>query len=140
MNDSSVTASISVVAEDWSERRHATGKKTRSVQKERCVSVTLEQNDVLSTIHLEGAIDIVSAGELKALLLEALGSGRPVRAVLEGTTGLDVTAMQLLWAARQTARASEVGFAIGGQAQERISAALAAAGLEDFMAEVVANE
>ena len=104
------------------------------------MSVTLEQNDVLSTIHLEGAIDIVSAGELKALLLEALGSGRPVRAVLEGTTGLDVTAMQLLWAARQTARASEVGFAIGGQAQERISAALAAAGLEDFMAEVVANE
>ena len=81
-----------------------------------------------------------SAGELKALLLKALESGRPVRVALEGTTGLDVTAMQLLYAARRAAKASGVSFAYQGQAPERISAALAHAGLEKFVADVEANE
>ena len=40
--------------------------------------VTLEQNDGMSTIRLEGPIDIASAGELKALLIEALQTGNKV--------------------------------------------------------------
>lgn len=100
--------------------------------------VTLEQNDGLSTIHLEGAIDIASAGELKAVLLEALGSGKPVRAVLEGTTGMDVTAFQLLWAVCQVANASSVKFAFDGHAQW--VSALADAGLDNFFTEVAANK
>jgi anti-anti-sigma factor len=96
------------------------------------VGISLEQSEESSTIRLEGAIDIALAGELKALLLEALHSGREVRLPLGGVTDLDVTAMQLLWAARREAKASGVGFAFEGQAQERVSAALAEAGLEKF--------
>jgi hypothetical protein len=49
---------------------------------------------------------------------------------------LDVTVMQLLWAARRMAEASDVKFAIQGQAQERVTAALALAGMEKFAAAV----
>jgi len=102
--------------------------------------VTLEQNDGMSTIRLEGPIDIASARELKALLIEALQTGRAVRVALEETADLDVTAMQLLYAARRAAKASGVTIEFQGQARERISAALANAGLEKFVADVEANQ
>jgi hypothetical protein len=79
--------------------------------------VTLEQDGALSRIRLEGAIDI---GCAQVLLADA--------------TDLDVTAVELLWAARREARASTVGFAFEGQAPEPVSVALAEAGFERFAA------
>ncbi|HEX4007924.1 MAG TPA: hypothetical protein VHX60_17250 [Acidobacteriaceae bacterium] len=55
---------------------------------------------------LEGAVDIGCAGELKAALAEAVGSGAVAHIVAESVTALDVTAIQLLWAAE---RASQPG-------------------------------
>jgi anti-anti-sigma regulatory factor len=104
------------------------------------VTVTLEKNDEMSTIRLEGAIEIASAGELKALLIEALESGRAVRVAVEETADLDVTAMQLLYATRRAAKASGVTFEFQGQAPKRILAALAHAGLEKFVTDVEANQ
>lgn len=98
------------------------------------MGVALEQGEESSTIRLEGAIDIALAGELRAALLAALTSGGELRVSLGGATDLDVTAMQLLWAARRMADASDVRFAFEGQAQERVTAALAAAGLEKIAA------
>ena len=65
-------------------------------------------NETQSLIGLEGAIDIASAAELKKLLLEGLNSGREVRVSLAGATDLDVTAVQLLWAAEREASRSGV--------------------------------
>ncbi len=96
--------------------------------------VTLEQNEEVSTIRLEGAVGIDSAGELKALLLRALEPGREVRITLQGATDLDVTAVELLWAARREANAASVAFAFEGQAPKPVSAALAEAGFENFAA------
>jgi translation initiation factor 1 (eIF-1/SUI1) len=48
--------------------------------------------------------------------------------------------MQLLYAARRAAKASGVTIEFQGQARERISAALANAGLEKFVADVEANQ
>jgi len=100
------------------------------------VGVGLEQREDSSTIRLEGAIDIGLAGELRAALLTALTSGGELRIALGGATDLDVTAMQLLWAARRMADASNVRFAFEGPAQERVTAALALAGMEKFAAAV----
>ena len=94
--------------------------------------VTLEENDGLKTIRLEGAIGIDLAGELKTLLLKALEPGGEMRVAIEGAVNLDVTAMQLLWAAKRAAELLGVGFAFEGKAQERVSAALDEAGLERF--------
>ena len=100
------------------------------------MGVALEQGEESSTIRLEGAIDIASVGELRTALLTALTSGGELRISLGGATDMDVTVMQLLWAARRMAEASDVRFAIQGQAQERVTAALALAGMEKFCAAV----
>ena len=66
--------------------------------------VTIDQSEALCLIRLEDDINITSAAELKKLLLEALASGRELRVDLERATELDVTALQLFWAAERAAR------------------------------------
>lgn len=99
--------------------------------------VTLERSEELSLIRLDGAVDITCAAELKSLLIEALASGKPVEASLESVTDLDVTATQLLWAARREAETSGVGFALLDPIPEPLTSALLHAGFEDFAATLV---
>jgi anti-anti-sigma regulatory factor len=101
------------------------------------VGVTLEQNEGLQVIRLEESVDISSAGELKRMLLEAFEAGGPVEVSLEKATYLDVTAMQLLWAAGREAKTAGVGFGLSGAAPEAIAASLADAGFEQFPVGVV---
>jgi len=96
------------------------------------VPVTLEQKDTLTFIHLEGGIDIGCAAELKDLLIEKLKSGSAVYVSLESATGLDVTAVQLLWAAAREAQRVGVEFGFKGQTPETVRCALAEAGIEEF--------
>jgi anti-anti-sigma regulatory factor len=96
--------------------------------------VSLEQDGALSLIRLQGAIDIGCAQEFKELLLQGLKAGSEVRVLLANATNLDVTAVELLWAAKREAKASSVGFAFEGQMPEPISAVLAEAGFEVFAA------
>ena len=106
------------------------------------MSITLEQTESLSVIHLEGAIDIASAAELKEALLKALEGGGEVRVSLDKlnklnkqdkqdkAASLDVTAVELLWAAGREAKKSGAAFSLVGQAPVEVSAALADAGLD----------
>ncbi len=94
--------------------------------------ITFEQSEALCLIRLEGEINISSAAELKKLLLEAPASGRELRVDLERASELDVTALQLLWAAEREARGSGMGFTLAGRVPEEISVALGDAGFEQF--------
>jgi anti-anti-sigma regulatory factor len=96
------------------------------------VPVTLHLSEGPSVIRLEGEINITSAAELKTILLQALGSGKAVRVDLAGATELDVTALQLLWAAEREARGSSLGFALAGLVPEEVSATVLDAGFEEF--------
>jgi len=98
--------------------------------------VTLDQGEGRCVIRLDGEINIGSAAELKELLLQALASGRELRIDLEHATELDVTALQLLWAAEREARGSSRGFTLAGQVPGEISVAMGDAGLETFPAGV----
>jgi anti-anti-sigma regulatory factor len=100
--------------------------------KERLVPVTLERSDALSLIRLEGGVDIATAAELKGVLLEALESGKQMSVSVEAATSLDVTAVELLWAAEREARRSGVGFTLAGEVPEQISSTLIDAGFESF--------
>lgn len=100
------------------------------------MGISLEQHEESSTIRLEGAVDIALAGELREALLKALTHGGEVRIALCEATDLDVTAMQLLWAAQRMASASDVRFALEGKVQERVTAALTSAGLEKLTGSV----
>lgn len=97
------------------------------------MSATVENCKELSTIYLEGSIGIADARELKTLLLEALKSKDVMRVSLERVTDLDVTAVQLLWAARREARSACVVFAFTGVVPERVTTALADAGFDMFL-------
>jgi hypothetical protein len=94
------------------------------------VPVALEQSEALSVIRLEGAIGIADAAELKKLLLQALQPGKKVNLLLECAAELDVTAVQLLWAAGREAKRSGVEFTFAGTVPEEISTALGDAGFE----------
>jgi anti-anti-sigma factor len=97
------------------------------------VPVTVEQSEGRCFIRLEGEVNITSAAEVKKLLLQALASGTELRVDLERATELDVTAMQLLWAAEREARASGKGFILTGRIPGEISAGMSDAGFEKFM-------
>jgi anti-anti-sigma factor len=103
------------------------------------VAITLEQSGSQGVLHLEGAIDIASASELKELLLKALESAAEVRVSLDGATGLDVTAVELLWAAERKAKGAGVGFALAGAVPEPVLSALREAGLQQFLVSVNAE-
>ncbi len=106
--------------------------------------VTLEQTDTVSLIRLEGAIGIGLAGELKTLLVQALepvqdGPAKEVRIALAGATDLDVTALQLLWAAERKAKRAGVAFALEGGWPEPVSLALTHSGFQSFLVPVDAR-
>jgi anti-anti-sigma factor len=96
------------------------------------MAVTLDQSEARCVIRLGGEINIASAAEMKKLLLQALALGRELRVDLEGATELDVTALQLLWAAEREARGSGRGFTLAGRVPEEIAATARDAGLEKF--------
>jgi hypothetical protein len=96
--------------------------------------VTLERGEELTMIRLDGEVGIADAAELKGLLLQALGSGQQMRVSLLTTTELDVTAVELLWAARREAKASSISFAVEGPVPPIVISTVLQAGFDDFLA------
>lgn len=96
------------------------------------MAMTLDQSEARCVVRMDGEINIACAAELKKLLLQALASGRELRADLDGATELDVTALQLLWAAEREARGSGRGFTLAGRVPEEIASTVRDAGLERF--------
>jgi anti-anti-sigma regulatory factor len=94
--------------------------------------IALEVVETRCILRLEDDIDITCSGELKNMLIEALSSRKEVRVDLEGATDLDITIMQLLWAAALQARRSGASFAVLGVVPENIECAVRDAGFETF--------
>jgi anti-anti-sigma regulatory factor len=63
--------------------------------------ITAEHGETHWLIRLEGECTVTSAAELKSRLLEGLASGKPVRFDLASAEQIDITVLQLLWAAAQ---------------------------------------
>jgi anti-anti-sigma factor len=103
------------------------------------MAIVLEKSDSESRIVLEGAIDIGCAAELKTVLLEALQASIPVSISIEGVTYVDVTAIQLLWAARSHADRIGAKFHLPDELPEVVAAALAEIGLSSLQAPVAAG-
>jgi Anti-anti-sigma regulatory factor (antagonist of anti-sigma factor) len=80
----------------------------------------MEQTEGQCLIRLDGEVGIVCAGELKKVLLEALASERDVLVDLQQASELDVTAMQLLWAAEREASKSGRRFFLAGKRRRKL--------------------
>jgi anti-anti-sigma factor len=96
------------------------------------LAITLKQNDEVCRLRLEGEINIGAAAELKKILIEALKSEKQVRVECEAVSGMDVTGLQLLWAAQREAQRVGVKFAGVGRVPKEIASAVAEVGLEGF--------
>lgn len=92
------------------------------------MGIALDRSQDASLLRLEGVIDISVAAELKAALIEALQSGNAVRIAAASVTDLDVTAYQLLWAARQQARQAGAAFTLDAEIPEPVRMTLAEMG------------
>jgi anti-anti-sigma factor len=96
------------------------------------VPITLDQSEGVCLLRLEGEIKIASAAELKRLLLQALAARGELRVDLEHATDVDVTALQLLWAAGREARASGTGFRLVGSVPKEVLMTANETGFESF--------
>ena len=94
--------------------------------------ITVDRLENQFFIRLEGEVALASAAELKGILLEWLKSGKNLHLDLERAQEIDITVMQLLWAAgREAARA---GIEIEGRMSDAAATAVANAGFERFLA------
>jgi anti-anti-sigma regulatory factor len=91
---------------------------------------TLQQQADHTFVRLEGECTLSSAAELKALLIEALASGGDLRLDLRSVEEIDITAMQLLWAAER--EAIRAGSKFGAAVPDAIVVAAQEAGFARF--------
>jgi anti-anti-sigma regulatory factor len=92
--------------------------------------VTLKLGKEKSALCLDGQIDIGSAAELKQALLDALSAGKKMSVSLARVTDLDVTAVQLFWAARREAQTAGIAFVFDKREPQEVTASLAEVGLD----------
>lgn len=92
--------------------------------------ISSEQLDDHSILRLEGACTVSSAAEMKSLLLAGLGSGKELRVDLERAEEIDITVLQLLWAAEREAR--RTGGRMAVCVSEAMVSAASQAGFERF--------
>lgn len=93
------------------------------------MTIEIHKDDELAAIRLEGAVDIAVASELRQALLESLEHGG-LRLTLTGATALDVTAVQLLWAAGSKARSMGVRCELAGALSEALRQQLVTDGFD----------
>jgi ABC-type transporter Mla MlaB component len=86
-------------------------------------------------LRLEGDIEVTGSAELKGMLMEAISSRKGVQVDLARVTDLDVTAVQLLWAAAREAEKAGMSFAIL-QVPESIACAGRQMGIESLLTSI----
>jgi anti-anti-sigma factor len=98
------------------------------MKEELVVAIVLEQGEKTSCVRLKGPVDISSAEELKKILMNALKAGGEIQVMLGDSTYLDVTAIQLLWAAQREAARMGVRWIFGDALLEPVRSNLDDAG------------
>jgi ABC-type transporter Mla MlaB component len=92
--------------------------------------LTVECNETHWILRLDGDYSLGSAAELKALLLAGLASGNQMEIDLARAGEIDVTVLQLLWAAAREAARESRGFL--SRVPESVTALAREAGFESF--------
>lgn len=95
--------------------------------------VTMERHKTHPLVRLEGEFTVTSAAELKGVLIEGLAFGGELKVDLERAEEIDISVMQLLWAAGR--EASRTGSSLVIRAPEAIATAARDAGFERFPGE-----
>jgi anti-anti-sigma regulatory factor len=102
--------------------------------KEFDVPIAVDRSDAMTVIRLDGVVDISSAAELKTCLTDALAAATELRMDLAQVADIDVTWVQLVWAAQRQAIRAGTKFSFSGPVPEKIGAALRDTGFEGLPA------
>jgi len=84
-------------------------------------------------IVLSDVVDISHAAELKRILVQALQSNAPLCIQISGATAIDVTIVQLLWAAVHSASAAGTQLKFEGTWSEDVERLFAHTGLAPIL-------
>jgi anti-anti-sigma factor len=103
------------------------------------LSIQCEADESTCVLRLADEVDINSSVELKQSLVDAIASGKELHLDLQAGPSLDITAIQLLWAARHEIEQRGSNFVIAGDVPEIITSALQDAGIEPFLTPLAAN-
>ena len=101
------------------------------------MSIAIDHSATSCVVRLEGDIDVTCSTELKRALIEAISSGKEVQVDLAQAGDLDVTAIQLFWAASREAEKAAVPFMVSAEVPENIHRAVCEAGFENFPGAVI---
>ena len=96
--------------------------------------VAIEWQETQSIVRLEGDLGLNSAAELKGILLDCLASGKALVLDLERAGEIDVSILQLLWAAGR--EAAREGTGIASRVSDVAAGTVRDAGFEPFLGAV----
>jgi anti-anti-sigma factor len=95
--------------------------------------VKFDASEMPPVVRLEGEIDVRCAEELKAALVDLVASGTKVYLDFGGVSEIDVTAIQLLWAAEREARQKGIALRTTAPLPESVRAILREAGFPQLL-------
>ncbi len=96
------------------------------------MQATFDRSTTPTTLRLEGELEIDSAAELQAQLVEALSPGEPIQIAMESVTAVDITGLQLLTAAERAVQARGLAWVRSGEMPECLRRTAAEAGWEQL--------
>jgi anti-anti-sigma factor len=96
------------------------------------MALECQSSDDTSTIELTGALDISSAADLRQLLMARMESSRRLCIDLSQASRVDVTAVQILWAARRHAGQHGIELHFIAPIDEEVQTSLDHAGIAPF--------
>jgi anti-anti-sigma regulatory factor len=103
------------------------------------MAINVEDKNGRRCIRLDDVVDIAQAADLKQILMEAIGSFESVRIEVSGASAIDVTAVQLLWAALSHASSTGKDLAIEGPWNEEIVRSLSCTGISPILLSMLAK-
>jgi anti-anti-sigma regulatory factor len=93
---------------------------------------TFEEQEAKAVLHLSGDINVAGSAELKQLFVQAFSTGKGVQLDLSAATNLDISAIQLLWAAARHAEKTKTSLTAAPTVPPELKGGVRDAGFEDF--------
>ena len=97
------------------------------------MSITCDESDARTILRIEGDFDVSSSAEMKRELIEAISSRKELQLDVTSVTDIDVTFIQLLWAAVREAEKEKITCTFVGQTPENIHCIIRESGFENFL-------
>ena len=97
------------------------------------MSLQLEEAQNRVVVHLEDSVTLSSASELHDLFLQALNSRKPIAVDVSKVTEIDLSAIQILFAAHAEAIRTDHGFSATNTIPEAVRQTIRESGLDSIL-------